>query len=200
MISSINSIFENNELLNASNCIFTNNFDENIIKTTSFHSTCNLINCTFINNTATFGGAINANNYATVNIINSIFISNNAYRYGGVIYAYNKVKLKIINSIFNNGQATRYGGAIACENSEMDIINSTFFNDSSINDSGGAIYLINSRLNANKLNINSCFSNFGGAICSLNSNITIINFKGYLTRSEERRVGKECRSRWSPYH
>ena len=23
---------------------------------------------------------------------------------------------------------------------------------------------------------------------------------GDLTRSEERRVGKECRSRWSPYH
>src|SRR2546429_6998997 len=23
---------------------------------------------------------------------------------------------------------------------------------------------------------------------------------GGLTRSEERRVGKECRSRWSPYH
>ena len=33
------------------------------------------------------------------------------------------------------------------------------------------------------------------------------NFGGYrvrdiefVTRSEERRVGKECRSRWSPYH
>ena len=25
-----------------------------------------------------------------------------------------------------------------------------------------------------------------------------VNFK--LSRSEERRVGKECRSRWSPYH
>ena len=24
--------------------------------------------------------------------------------------------------------------------------------------------------------------------------------KYYRTRSEERRVGKECRSRWSPYH
>ena len=24
--------------------------------------------------------------------------------------------------------------------------------------------------------------------------------KVLLTRSEERRVGKECRSRWSPYH
>ena len=23
---------------------------------------------------------------------------------------------------------------------------------------------------------------------------------GYIFRSEERRVGKECRSRWSPYH
>ena len=23
---------------------------------------------------------------------------------------------------------------------------------------------------------------------------------GFMTRSEERRVGKECRSRWSPYH
>src|SRR2546422_9953384 len=23
---------------------------------------------------------------------------------------------------------------------------------------------------------------------------------GFLSRSEERRVGKECRSRWSPYH
>ena len=25
-------------------------------------------------------------------------------------------------------------------------------------------------------------------------------FKKDTTRSEERRVGKECRSRWSPYH
>ena len=24
--------------------------------------------------------------------------------------------------------------------------------------------------------------------------------QGFITRSEERRVGKECRSRWSPYH
>ena len=26
------------------------------------------------------------------------------------------------------------------------------------------------------------------------------NLKEYWWRSEERRVGKECRSRWSPYH
>ena len=30
-------------------------------------------------------------------------------------------------------------------------------------------------------------------------NVAVIEVAG-LTRSEERRVGKECRSRWSPYH
>src|SRR5690606_41990718 len=30
--------------------------------------------------------------------------------------------------------------------------------------------------------------------------VTIIVALGKLLRSEERRVGKECRSRWSPYH
>ena len=28
----------------------------------------------------------------------------------------------------------------------------------------------------------------------------IDNLTNYISRSEERRVGKECRSRWSPYH
>ena len=27
-----------------------------------------------------------------------------------------------------------------------------------------------------------------------------VSVLGVITRSEERRVGKECRSRWSPYH
>jgi len=28
----------------------------------------------------------------------------------------------------------------------------------------------------------------------------VVNSRPGVTRSEERRVGKECRSRWSPYH
>ena len=32
------------------------------------------------------------------------------------------------------------------------------------------------------------------------SSVSEKNFTDVLTRSEERRVGKECRSRWSPYH
>ena len=35
-----------------------------------------------------------------------------------------------------------------------------------------------------------------------NTNYTVADIDGLIetTRSEERRVGKECRSRWSPYH
>src|SRR2546426_11991294 len=28
----------------------------------------------------------------------------------------------------------------------------------------------------------------------------VVGLRRFATRSEERRVGKECRSRWSPYH
>ena len=30
--------------------------------------------------------------------------------------------------------------------------------------------------------------------------ISLFREHGFEARSEERRVGKECRSRWSPYH
>ena len=33
-----------------------------------------------------------------------------------------------------------------------------------------------------------------------NKQSAVYNLGGTLLRSEERRVGKECRSRWSPYH
>src|SRR5258708_29730107 len=36
--------------------------------------------------------------------------------------------------------------------------------------------------------------------CSATASITIAEPSALSARSEERRVGKECRSRWSPYH
>src|SRR5258708_36508731 len=40
-----------------------------------------------------------------------------------------------------------------------------------------------------------------GALFALLAMTSIVGGLGYLlVRSEERRVGKECRSRWSPYH
>ena len=41
----------------------------------------------------------------------------------------------------------------------------------------------------------------GMEVVLINSNpATIMTDKDIADRSEERRVGKECRSRWSPYH
>ena len=49
---------------------------------------------------------------------------------------------------------------------------------------------------------NAVFVDYVHQIVVLPPKLSISNFKGYLKgkRSEERRVGKECRSRWSPYH
>ena len=40
----------------------------------------------------------------------------------------------------------------------------------------------------------------GGAIFNTSIALGRLNVSVGLLRSEERRVGKECRSRWSPYH
>ena len=46
------------------------------------------------------------------------------------------------------------------------------------------------------------FSAGGGILKQeiLSSKSKFIHFHPGIVRSEERRVGKECRSRWSPYH
>ena len=41
---------------------------------------------------------------------------------------------------------------------------------------------------------------FGCGVCANMALNKTCGHGGGLTRSEERRVGKECRSRWSPYH
>ena len=48
------------------------------------------------------------------------------------------------------------------------------------------------------------FSDTKNTVCKVLEDLLIKyplnSFTLALTRSEERRVGKECRSRWSPYH
>src|SRR2546426_9068959 len=48
----------------------------------------------------------------------------------------------------------------------------------------------------------SCTFNdsMGGAVTCGRISTVSSSSGGMYTRSEERRVGKECRSRWSPYH
>ena len=67
-------------------------------------------------------------------------------------------------------------------------------------------YLVNA---VRKLNGNQFQKNVGKMCAAAALNCTLINcflkangvrWYGHVLRSEERRVGKECRSRWSPYH
>ena len=47
------------------------------------------------------------------------------------------------------------------------------------------------------------FDTDGAELAKLTKEIELdetVDIEGTTTRSEERRVGKECRSRWSPYH
>ena len=46
----------------------------------------------------------------------------------------------------------------------------------------------------------SAFSSCSGLTSVSFPNATSIGTYAFQSRSEERRVGKECRSRWSPYH
>src|ERR1039457_7729384 len=39
-----------------------------------------------------------------------------------------------------------------------------------------------------------------GKLFDLDASYDKLDYAAVLARSEERRVGKECRSRWSPYH
>src|SRR5256885_7246983 len=44
------------------------------------------------------------------------------------------------------------------------------------------------------------FNSYAYFYSSWSANLISIGISFYVLRSEERRVGKECRSRWSPYH
>ena len=46
----------------------------------------------------------------------------------------------------------------------------------------------------------SLFGGIGTSLLLVLLMLVIVFFLFLTTRSEERRVGKECRSRWSPYH
>src|SRR2546426_12316589 len=43
-------------------------------------------------------------------------------------------------------------------------------------------------------------SHDGHRLCTPHAGPSVAHCRGRTARSEERRVGKECRSRWSPYH
>ena len=41
---------------------------------------------------------------------------------------------------------------------------------------------------------------YASVTATLQGSVSVLLVRAGVYRSEERRVGKECRSRWSPYH
>lgn len=136
-----------------------------------------------------FGGAIYCPSYqdltANVYIENCTFINNTA-EYGGAVYMEGG-NLNILNSLFLDNYAYNFGGAVACDyNSRITIEKSKFINSRSVNDAGGALYLKDSKLTANDVSIDNSNATFGAAITSLSSTVTInrLNFSNNQAKYE----------------
>ena len=136
-----------------------------------------------------YGGAIyNAvSSYTPINKLYNCTFMNNSAMYGGAIYLPSSGKLTISNSKFINNSAHWFGGAIAAQSATSISITGTTFEDCrSIDDAGGAIYAFSSDLDIENSVFNNCSANFAGAICSLNSELTVTasNFINNLARYE----------------
>lgn len=128
-----------------------------------------------------YGGAIytsDINTDSKVTINNCTF--NDGYAiYGGAIYM-GAGYLTVHDSQFINNYAYNFGGAIACEYTQnVTISKSKFLKDYTIDDAGGAIYIRSSPLNIDHCDFINCSATFGGAITSLNSDVTLNYINAY---------------------
>ena len=65
------------------------------------------------------------------------------------------------------------------------------------------VYTVTTNLGSIQITKNAIAKLIIDAVGKFDGRVLLSNYRGRImpsTRSEERRVGKECRSRWSPYH
>ena len=126
-----------------------------------------------------------------------------AERGAGVLYE--SASGTVANAIIRDNIATKQGGGIYLPaplhgHPASLIVNTEISGNQSsegagIYNDGGDLQMLNVTVSGNK-------AMRGGGLYNKASSPVITNtiIWGNLLRSEERRVGKECRSRWSPYH
>ena len=102
----------------------------------------NILNSTFENNFANYGGGIYINNYDIVINNESIFVNNSASNTGGGVFLYNS-QVEIYNSSILNNQAPN-GAGFFISSSYNPIIKSTLISGNSAMISGGGLYIDNS--------------------------------------------------------
>ena len=104
---------------------------------------------------------------------NCSFINNSAV-YGGSIYHKNGVTT-IKNSRFYDSHSKLYGGVLATDGGSISIENCIFNDCTAQGDAGGAIYAKVTNLTVKNTNFTNGYSDFGGAICNLNAILDIAN-------------------------
>ena len=118
-------------------------------------------NCTFVNNSADFGAAINSLSRNSLFIRNSIFDSNSVSKSAGAVYSYGNIFLE--NSLFLSNKAMKSGGAIYTHK-EANIDKCTF-RDNSASNEGGAVFAENVTMKKSpSYFINNSADAAGGAI------------------------------------
>jgi len=135
----------------------------------NYISSPSIINCTFINNTASVsGGGIYNHVNSSTRIENSVFINNIALLHGGGMYIYSASPI-IINCTFDSNIAGTNGGGIYNNEYSSPIITNTKFTNNNAGTNGGGIYSYN---HSDATITNCTFSdntagNFGGGMVNI---------------------------------
>ena len=167
-----------NAIVNANNVIFKNS-KSSPISADLASTVVSLNSCTFINNTADFGPIFIRD--GTLTILDSSFLDNYA-TFGGAITALN-ADLIITNITAKNNRAKYDGGAVYAMYGSMSLSESTFNNNSANN--GGALYIDDMDLEVfygNNFTNNKALQT-AGAVYSIYNNITISDYNSFSNNS-----------------
>ena len=141
-------------------CIFSQ--ESNVHCRGSFFNTSDMAN---------IGGAI-CSIHSALDIADCKFSENFAFYAGGDIYSkYGMVFLE--NNTFYNSTCLGFGGSLCFNDDYVQLKNCIFDECTSLIDGGGAIYCLNSVLYSHSCEYVNCNSDFGGAVCSLNTELEI---------------------------
>ena len=110
----------------------------------NYHSSLTVTDCTFIGNSAGYGGGIYSTDDSSATFTNCIFKDNSSLFHGGGIY--NRESFLTLNgcTFRNNSSEHEAGGGIYSEDSRPIITNCTFTENSAPSSGGGGIYLYRS--------------------------------------------------------
>ena len=130
--------------------------------------------CNFHNNSALGCGGAIYSIQSTSNFLNIDFSINHADTAGGDFYSeYGMIFLS--NSSFFDSNSEGFGGSLSFYNDYVQLSNCTFANCHSEMDGGGAVYCLNSIVSSFSSRFKNCFAYYGGAICSLNTDLSVKN-------------------------